>query len=402
MVHVPADPSRLHRGQRTIGVEEEFLLIDGSTGKPAAVAETLMILDGKASGPTPLSMEVKLEQLEVCTPVCTGLDDLASAIRQGRKVADAAAQFVGARAVAMATCIDRVCAHTFPVPRYLAMDQRFGLTLREQLTCGYHIHVGVASAAEGIAVLDRIRPWLPVLLALSANSPFWQGTDTGYESYRYQVWNRLPTAGPYDVFGSVANYRRLVRSLLAANVPLDEGMIYFDARLSRRYPTVELRIADVCLDPNDALALAGLARALVQTAVDEWRSGEPPASISSTEMRLASWRASKSGVEGELLHPVLRRPCAAPEAVGALMGHLKEALETSGDGHRVGLGVARILARGTGSSRQRKVLRESESFLAVVQDALEGTHSMMHAVSGSSMAARTWNFQPPTAVPTAM
>ncbi|MDT0323939.1 YbdK family carboxylate-amine ligase, partial [Streptomyces millisiae] len=132
------------------------------------------------------------------------------------------------------------------------------------------------SDEEGVAVLDRVRCWLPVLLALTANSPFWQGQDTRYASYRSRVWGRWPSAGPVELHGSAERYHEQVAALVSTGVLKDEGMVYFDARLSRSYPTVEVRIADVCQDPADTVLLAALTRALVETAAREWRAGEPP------------------------------------------------------------------------------------------------------------------------------
>jgi carboxylate-amine ligase len=254
------------------------------------------------------------------------------------------------------------------------MAARFGLTLKEQLTCGFHVHVRVISGEEGVAVLDRIRVWLPVLLALSANSPFWQGRDSGYASFRYQAWNRWPTAGPCERFGSERAYRRHVQTLLATGVVLDEGMVYFDARLSRNHPTVEVRIADVCMEPAHATAIAAIVRALVERAAQEWRSGTPAPRLSAAQLRLAAWKASESGVEGTLLHPLLNLPCPAAEAVQALLTHIRPALAGSGDEEQVALELARILAAGTGSRRQRETMANTQSLAAVVKDAVDRTH----------------------------
>ena len=203
-----------------------------------------------ASSRAVLEFEVKREQIEVVSPPLFTLDELAATIIEGRRAADRAARRVGARAVALATATVRCEPHAVPTPRYDRMRERFGLTLDEQLTCGFHVHVGIESVDEGVAVLDRIRPWLPVLLALSANSPFWQGEDTHFASYRYQAWGRWPTAGPYDRFGSAEGYAAAVEAILDTEVSLDAGMIYFDARLSAHAPTVEVRIADVCFRPR--------------------------------------------------------------------------------------------------------------------------------------------------------
>ena len=362
---------------RTFGIEEEFLLVDPATGQPQPVAEPALRRGAKRSasahGPA-LTLEVQQEQIEAVSPVCTTLPELEASVRLGRAMADEAAKSVGARAAALAT--SPICANPsmVPLPRFQLMADRFGLTFKEQLTCGFHVHVGVASGEEGTAVLDRIRVWLPVLLALSANSPFWQGRDSGYASFRYQAWNRWPTAGPTELFGSERGYRRHVRSLLATGVLVDEGMVYFDARLSRSHPTVEVRIADVCLDPAHAAAIAAIVRALVEQAARDWQAGIRAPRVPAAQLRLAGWQASVSGVEGQLLHPVLNTPCPAADAVGALLAHLRPVLAGTGDEGPVARELARMLTSGTGSRRQRETMAQSHSLATVVADAVEVTH----------------------------
>jgi glutamate---cysteine ligase / carboxylate-amine ligase len=361
--------------ERTFGVEEEFLLVDPETGLPMPVAEQALRHGSTKPGTGPaLALEVKQEQLEAVGPVCSTLQQMAEGIRQGRVMADTAARAVGARAVALATSPLACTSTLVPQQRYLKMAAKFHLTLREQLTCGFHVHVHIASGEEGVAVLDRIRRWLPVLLALSANSPFWQGTNSGYASFRYQAWSRWPTAGPSERFGSLREYRRHVEGLLASGVLLDEGMVYFDARLSRSHPTVEVRVADVCLEAPHATVLAAVVRALVERAAQEWRAGVQTPRISAAQLRLASWMASEAGVEGNLQHPLLQVPCPATEAVQALLTYIRPALVASGDEEQVRLGLAGILAFGTGSHRQRETMVNTQSLPAVVMDAVERTH----------------------------
>jgi carboxylate-amine ligase len=299
---------------------------------------------------------------------------MSAAIYQGRSLADRAARSVGARAVALGTLPSANDSSLVPQPRYQAMASRFGLTLTEQLTCGFHVHVGIDSAQEGVAVVDRIRIWLPVLLALSANSPFWHGIDSGYASYRYQVWNRWPTAGPCEVFGSEAEYRRQVRVLMDTGVLLDEGMVYFDARLSSNHPTVEVRCADVCLDAGHAAAIAGIVRALVETASREWRIGLPPPAATATQLRLAAWKASFSGTEGTLLHPVRHTEAPATEVIQDLLAHIRPVLDRWGEARQVESEVARVLSHGSGSQRQRQILMSTGSLRAVILDAVDRTH----------------------------
>ncbi len=380
------------RPQRTFGVEEEFLLVDATTGQPVPAAEACLAKAPQrpeTSGSPFLALEVQQEQLEAVGPVCSTLQELVAGIREGRRLADEAARSVGARAVAVATSPVPATPTLVPQPRFLNMATRFGLTLREQLTCGFHVHVGITDGEEGVAVLDRIRVWLPVLLALSANSPFWQGADTGYASFRYQAWNRWPTAGPSERFGSEREYHRYVHSLLTTGVLLDEGMVYFDARLSRNHPTVEVRIADVCMEASHAAAIAAIVRALVERAAQEWRAGISAPRLSAGQLSLAAWKASQSGVDDTLLHPLLNTPCPAGEAVQVLLSHIRPALADSGDEEQVTAEVARILTSGTGSRRQREIMMSTQSLPAVVLEAIGHTHGTAPAPHRRSRRLRT-------------
>ena len=167
---------------------------------------------------------------------------------------------------------------------------------------------------RGWPSLDRIGPWLAVLLALSANSPFWQGRDSAYASFRYQAWGRWPSSGPTDAFGTAEAYQQTVRQMVRTGTLLDTGMVYFDARLSEHYPTLEIRIADVCLYADDAVLIAALARALVDTEARRWRAGAAAPHQRIELLRLAAWRASRSGLDDVLLSPSPACP-ALPRAV---------------------------------------------------------------------------------------
>jgi carboxylate-amine ligase len=226
---------------RSFGVEEELLLVDADSGAPIAHAEAVTAGDDDTTPET----ELKREQIETGTTPCTTLGELAGQIRSRRRAAAEAAERNGSRAVALATSPVAVTPSATPGDRYLRMTEQYALTAQEQLTCGCHVHVSTSSEEEGVGILDRIRPWLPPLLAMTANSPFWQENDSGYASYRHQVWGRWPSAGPTDLFGTPKTYHETVRTMIESGALLDEGMVYFDARISRSYPTVEIRVADV-------------------------------------------------------------------------------------------------------------------------------------------------------------
>jgi len=330
--------------------------------------------DADAGSAAHLMPELKAQQLELGTPVCRTLAEVDRELRFWRSRADAAATTVGASVAALATSPVAVEPVATEGERYARMLDAFGLTAQEMLTCGCHVHVSVADDEEGVAVLNRIRVWLPVLTALTANSPYWQGRDTGYASYRSRAWQRWPSAGPIEVFPDAAAYHRLIDDVLATDTVLDDGMVYFDARLSQKWPTVEVRTADVALRVEDAVTLAGVVRGLVETAARQSRAGTPPPAVPAQVLRLASWRAGRSGVGGDLVHPCTGRPAPADEVVTALLEHVRPALADAGDEQRVADGMAAILRRGTGADLQRRIHRETGGDLgAVVRTAVAVT-----------------------------
>ncbi|GAB3973524.1 glutamate--cysteine ligase [Actinoallomurus acanthiterrae] len=354
---------------RSFGVEEELLLVAPSSGVPVALGEAVTRGDGDDAP----EHELQRQQIETSTDPCTTLDELSGRLRKRRGAAAEAARRTGSEIAALATSPRAVTPSTTPAERYLRMAREYALTAQEQLTCGCHVHVSIDSQDEGVAVLDRIRPWLAPLLAMTGNSPFWQERDSGYDSYRYQVWGRWPSAGPTEAFGTPKIYHDTVRSMIESKALLDEGMIYFDARLSRHYPTVEIRIADVCLMADDAVLMAALARGLVETAAREWRVGEPPMAVRTELLRLASWRASRSGLGGELIHPVTQRPAPAGVVVRALLEHVGPALADTGDLDTANELAGRLLERGNGASLQRAVYEETGDLSAVVNAAVART-----------------------------
>ncbi|MEV5268958.1 glutamate--cysteine ligase, partial [Streptomyces werraensis] len=293
---------------RTVGVEEELLLVDPETGEPRAMsAAVLARAEREDSGQDVFEKELHEQMVEFATHPQSSMERLLAEITRCRKEAAGHAEEIGCTVAALATSPLPVSPAVGVNERYRWMEQQYGIATREQLVMGCHVHVSVESDEEGVAVLDRLRPWLAVLTALSANSPFWQGKDSGYSSYRSRVWQRWPSAGPTEPFGSPERYHRRVADMVATGAILDEGMIYFDARLSERYPTVEVRVSDVALHAETAGLVATLTRALVETAAREWREGREPVDPGVSLLRLSAWQAARSGLTGELLHPETMR-----------------------------------------------------------------------------------------------
>ncbi|GAA1479360.1 glutamate--cysteine ligase [Nocardioides aestuarii] len=362
---------------RTLGVEEELLLVDGSTGEPLAVAGAALrtAADGSDEG-AGVEGELMQQQLETGTAPVSSVDDLLDELARWRAQADEHARSAGARVVALPTSPLPVVPRTTPDPRYREIAEEFGITQAEQLVCGMHVHVSTSSEDEAVGALDRLRPWLPVLTALSAGSPFWQGVDTGYASFRSQLWRRWPSAGSPGPFGTPGAYHGLVAELVDTGAIVDAGMAYFDVRLASDYPTIEVRVADVCPRVEVSAAVAVLARALVERAAADWAAGEPAPDLTPVVASLMTFRAARSGLAGDLVDPVTRRPRPAADVVAALVDHVAEPLAAYGDRDLVDDVVASLLAEGTAADRHRRVAGDDRDLAAVVRDTVALTHAV--------------------------
>lgn len=296
--------------------------------------------------------ELMRAQAELGSRPTTSLADLAADLSALRANLARAGAERGVRLVASGTNPVSGTSRTTSERRYHAMTEQFGLTARLQVSCGMHVHVSVASEAEAVRVVDGIGPWLPMLSALSSNSPFYAGSDTGYASYRSMLWGQWPTAGPTAAFGDPATYRTVRDQLVALGAAHDRGMIYFDARLSENYPTVEIRVCDVCIDVEDAVALAGLARAIVDHVAADVTE---PEGVRVELLRAAAWRAARWGLTGDLVDLSAARPRLVPaeQLLAQAMDALEPMLQADADGPDIVAGVALLRDRGTGAERQR-------------------------------------------------
>ena len=339
------------------------MLFTDPGGVPAPLGEALA-----ADSRTDVEHEFKLEQAEIASEPTTDLGALGADLRSRRRELIEAARRRAAKVAALGTTPFASKPTPTPGGRYERMGEQYGLIAGDQLTCGAHVHVSVQSRAEGVAAIDGVRPWLAPLLAISANSPFWGGLDTGYASYRSISWGRWPTAGPTEPFRDEAGYDRTVADLIAAGAAIDAGMIYFDVRLSASYPTVEFRVADVGQEVSDSVLLAALCRAAVDTAVRT-----PTPDVTLARLRAAAWRAARYGLSEDLLDVSDGRLRPAVDQLDRVLDELASALRRNGDEENVRAGVDRLVRRGTGASLQRADLAAGAGPEAVVAGAVART-----------------------------
>ena len=355
----------------TIGVEEEFHLVDPADRTMADAAEQVLAITERAGAD--VQAELKQSEVETATPVCTTLAELREQIALQRRDLLAAADEAGVGVVASGTLpAPPGTSRPFPRRRYERLVAEYAEVGREQLVCAMQVQVGVADRDAAVAALPGIARWLPVLLALSGSSPFSAGSDTGYSSWRSVVWSRWPVAGPPPETGDAAGWDALADDLIRSGTVVDDGMIYFDVRPSRRYPTIEVRICDSTPLLDDVVTLAGLGRALVVT---ELRSPAPEP-YRPEMVRAASWRAARSGVTGVLVDP--REAVARPAriVVDALLDRVRPALDDLGDAELVLSGVDRLLRRGTSAERQRAAYARAGRLADAVDDLRTETRTL--------------------------
>ncbi|WP_167762245.1 glutamate--cysteine ligase [Blastococcus sp. CT_GayMR20] len=339
----------------TFGVEEEFHLVDPAsyrlTRSPALAEAVLRGESGRH-----LHAEITTTQLESASDVCTTLSELRAELVTTRAEAAGAAARAGVRILAAST-------HPFdswqqqditPAPRYQAMVDRWAGLAMQQDICGCHVHVGVPDLETAVAVMDRARPYLPVLLAMTGSSPFHDGVDTGHDSYRTMWWSRWPTTGPPEYLGSAERFQEVVAGLVASGVVADSSHLYWDLRPSSHLPTLEFRLADVCTEVDDVVLHAALVRSLVRVLAGRVEGSHPCPQPRPELLRAARWRAARHGLDGELFDPLQCELVPARVAVRRLLVELQDDLRDHDEWAVVVELVERLFERGTSASRQRR------------------------------------------------
>jgi glutamate---cysteine ligase / carboxylate-amine ligase len=371
-----------------IGVEEEFHLVDLQTGAAVPAADAMLAqLDDDSFAP-----ELQRSLVEANTVPCESLDELRADLCRLRRRLNEVADPLGLGVVAAGTVplVDLLGNDISAGARYEQMQHDYQLLVREQHICGAQVHVDVPDRDVAIAVVQHVALHLPTFLALSASSPYWRGVDSGYASYRCMVWQRWPTAGPPGPMRTAADYDTMVADLVASGTIRDPGMVYFDIRPSAHLPTVELRICDACPAVDDVVLIAGLFRALVQRARGWVEEGKPFPQARHELLRAATWRAARSGLEGDLVDlanpsgPTLVPPS---QLVERLVSELRPELEAAGDWNQVLELSKRALVSGSSAARQRRMFGRRGELADVVDGLLAQTR-------GESL-----HRDPPTAVP---
>jgi carboxylate-amine ligase len=369
----------------TIGVEEEYLLVERASRDLArdppsdlvARVEARLAAQGQAGQASP---EFLRAQIEVQTRVCrTAREARADLARLRRAVADVAGDY-GLAPIAAST-------HPFALwrgagatdkDRYRALERDLQGVGRRLVICGLHVHVGIEDDELRIDLMNQIGYFLPHLLALSTSSPFWQGEDSGLASYRVAIFNELPRTGPPDHFESYGEYRRQLDRLVAAGLIDDASKLWWDVRPSARFPTLEMRITDMCPYLDDAIAIAALYQCMISMLWRLKRMNQRWRIYPHMLVKENRWRAQRYGLDGGLVD----FGKGEIVAYATLLEELFELVRPDAERLDCATEIAHartILARGTSAHRQRATYAKAiaggadkPAALAAVVDGLIG------------------------------
>ncbi|MFI5931605.1 glutamate--cysteine ligase [Actinoplanes sp. NPDC051494] len=354
------------QGLLTLGVEEEYLLVDAVEPRTVEAVEEVFDRVPEEFRES-VQHEYMRSQIETASPPQLELSELHRSLTRLRSVIATAAEQAGTRLLAVgAAPATGPNVRVVDNPRYHRMRERFGDLAPGGGMCGMHVHVSVPDPETGVQILNHLRPWLPIFQAATVNSPIFGGHDTGYSSWRSVLWERWPSVGPAPYLHSFEHYETLVSDMVASGAMLDQGMLYWYARLSAAYPTVEIRMGDVCPTLDDATLLAALARALVATLLADVREGKPAPDVPHPLLMAAHWRAAHDGLEGLNIDMATREPRPAWRLMRQLFDYVRPELERHGDLEMTTVLMGRLRAHGTGAARQRAILAQQGSVADVV------------------------------------
>ena len=350
----------------TVGVEEEYQLLDARTGELRSRARYVIAGDWADA----LKAEMQEHTVEVETGVCEATTCIRDDLARLRFTAAVAAEAQGLRIAAAGTHpVSPAEGHIFnPAPVYQELREEYRRLAESQAIFGMHVHVGVPRGTDRARIANVVRLHLPLLLALTASSPYFEGRDTGHVSYRSVLWRRWPRTGAPPRFRDDAEYAALVRWLVQSGRIDGPGRLYWDLRPHHLYPTVEVRIPDCTPRLDDAIAVAALTRVIVAGAAEGMLDDTPlPDALVQTLLSDNAWRASRYGPEALLadMESAGPRTITVADAVLRLAERLEPAAAALGEGEEMAR-LPELLKRGCAADAIRRRAEEMDGDLGRV------------------------------------
>lgn len=362
----------------SIGIEEEYLLVDRETGNLIAEAPPYMLPECQELLEAQVTPEFFQSQIEVGTRVCNTLDEARQELRRLRRAVSSVASNHGLAIIAASThpfSATQSQKHT-DKDRYAILARDMQAVARRMVISGMHVHVGIENDDLRIDMMDQTRYILPHLLAISTSSPFWEGDNTGLMSYRIAVWNELPRTGLPEHFASFAEYHRHVDVLVDAGVIEDSTKVWWDIRPSMRFPTLEMRVADICTRLEDGLCIAALYRCWLRMIFRLRQSNQRWRTYANLLLNENRWRAQRYGFEKGLIDYGKGKIVPYAKLLDEMLDFINEDAEFFDCVEEV-KHARTILGQGTSAHWQLKTYHEAISSGASHQEALKAVVDML-------------------------
>ncbi len=361
----------------TIGIEEEFQMVDSRTGQLSPHIQTIL-----EKGRPFLGEQIKPELLQPTVELNSDiLPDIPSARKEMQSLRGTLAWLLEEEGLALVSAGTHPTAlwqieQRSPYERYVQLENELQDIARSLLIFGLHVHIGVANQEMAVELINQLRTWLPHLLALSSNSPFWAGRLTGLKSYRTVVWKPFPRSGVPEIFPTWKDFDAYVQALIKTDC-IDNGKkIWWDIRPHPFFSTIEFRICDMPATCDDTIALAALCQALVAKLSWLYKHDLRTPALSSHFIEENKWRAIHYGLDAEVLDFVQGRRLSMRESVSELLDFVDDVIDDLGSRHEIDY-LRTLLAdpRGTGADRQIAVYEQTGSLEAVIQLLMQQTMS---------------------------
>jgi carboxylate-amine ligase len=358
----------------TLGIEEEYQTIDPETRDLRSHIATEMLAKGKLRLEERVKAEMHQSVIEVGTRICENIQEAQEDLFDLRRNMIRLAEEHGLMLVAGAThpFADWRVQEIYPDPRYAQVVEDLQLVARSNLIFGLHVHVGIEDREAAIRIMNSLRYFLPHILALSTNSPFWLGMETGYKSYRAKVFENFPRTNLPDTFSSYSEFEQYVNLLIKTNCIDDAKKIWWDIRPHPYFSTVEVRICDIPLTAPESIAIAALIQA---TALKLWHlhaRNQDFRQYSRALLMENKFRAVRYGLDGKMIDFGKQVEVPARELILEYLDFVSDAVDELGSHKEIGY-IHTMLEQGSGADRQLRVFRETGSLKSVVDYMAEQT-----------------------------
>jgi carboxylate-amine ligase len=372
--------NRAPRPSLSIGIEEEYQTVDAETRDLRSHIQAEILQKGKTVLAERIKPEMHQSVVEIGTGVCRNIQEAKAEIREIRREMVSLARQNDLRLAAAGT---HPFAHwreqeIYPDERYRTIVEDMKMVARANLIFGLHVHIGIEDRETAIHIMNGARYFLPHILALSANSPFWLGMDTGLRSYRCKVFDKFPRTNIPDLYGSWEEFNNYVNLLIRTNCIDNAKKIWWDIRPHPHFPTLEFRICDMPMRLEETIAIAALCQAVIGKLYQLHEKNLSFRHYSRALIMENKWRAARYGLEGKLIDFGKQEEVPVRQLIGEILEFVADVAEELGSTRELAY-IARILEEGNGADRQLRVFQETGDLKRVVDYTIAETESGLFA-----------------------